>query len=270
VRAEEVRAAVAAHGQDRTYMLTLTVAHGMGDDLDRTRRGVADAWRRLWQGRWVRQWRARVGFVGSIRALEVTHGPHGWHPHLHVLLLAGDDRVEATARELSARWQHAVGRELGAGHVPDAEHGCVLTRCRDADYINKLGLEITDPGETKRGRAGHRSPWEIAHDVMLRGRDGDRSLWRTYRDGMRGARMLTWSVGLRDRLGLGRDRGDAEIADEEATQPEAVLGVIAGRDWEDLTRVRGARVRVLELAESYGWTAAAAYIARVVATRRRR
>jgi hypothetical protein len=270
VRAQEVRAAVAAHGQDRTYMLTLTVVHGMGDDLRRIRGGVADAWRRMHQGRWIADWRERVGVVGSIRALEVTHGHNGWHPHLHVLVLVEDDRIEATVAELLERWQAAVERELGAGHVPDAEHGCVLTRCRDADYINKLGLEITDPGDTKRGRVGHRSPWQIGHDIMRWGRDRDRALWRAYCDGMRGARMLTWSVGLRERLRLGQEQTDEQIAEQEATQPEAVLGVIAGRDWEDVARVRGARVRVLELAETHGWTAAAAYVARVVATRRRR
>ena len=32
-----------------------------------------------------------LGIVGTIRSLEVTCGPNGWHPHLHVLIFAGAD-----------------------------------------------------------------------------------------------------------------------------------------------------------------------------------
>ena len=34
-RSDEVRTAVAWHGSDRAYLLTLTIRHGLGDDLKR-------------------------------------------------------------------------------------------------------------------------------------------------------------------------------------------------------------------------------------------
>ena len=107
-RASEVEQVVEAHrsayGPDTVYLLTVTTRHGMGDDLATVRRGVAGAWRGTTQGRWwvelnrkfgikltrrwCNEWRADSK-VGLIRALEVTYGHHGWHVHLHLVLLAG-------------------------------------------------------------------------------------------------------------------------------------------------------------------------------------
>ena len=49
-----------------------------------------------------------VGADGSIRALEVTHGQAGWHPHVHVLLL--------TSAPL-ADWQRAASADPRSGRV---------------------------------------------------------------------------------------------------------------------------------------------------------
>ena len=41
-------------------------------------------------------------------------------------------------------------RVLGEGAVPSLEHGCDLRRCRRADYLAKLGLELTAPVDDPR------------------------------------------------------------------------------------------------------------------------
>lgn len=107
-RAEEVRRVVELHGSDRCVMLTVTVRHGLGDDLRMLRRRLADAWRGMTRGAAWARCVAELGIVGSIRALEVTHGANGWHPHLHVVLLLRNPPDQSDLLEVdgSTEWLH--------------------------------------------------------------------------------------------------------------------------------------------------------------------
>lgn len=74
------------------------------------------------QGRAPRGWRTgtapqrrigdaeRAGLVGWLRAVEVTHGGHGWHLHVHAVIVLGPRRGETKAdREARAR---ALGENM--------------------------------------------------------------------------------------------------------------------------------------------------------------
>ena len=157
----------------------------------------------------------RVGLCGSIRALEVAHGAHGFHPHLHALLLFDTDLSAAALREartfISVRWQSAVGRQLTADAVPNDRRGCDLRPSHSTQYFAKLGLslELTAP-VGKLGRGGSRAMLHVASDFTTTEDDADAIMWRTYADGIRGARMLTWTRGLRTDAGLGEDTSDED------------------------------------------------------------
>lgn len=250
-RAEEVSQLYGWHKpHGDTLMLTLTVRHAMGDDLQRIRKGVANAWRALQSGKHWIALKATTGLRGYVRALEVTHGANGWHPHLHVLLLLppmAPRAIAALRARLSARWQSAVARTLGVDHVPNDHLGCDLRLAHEADYITKLGLEISDMG-TKHGRSGNRSPWEIAEDYAA-GRDAaDGALWRAYAEGMKGARMLTWSKGLRHAAGLGVEPTDEQIVDDEERAAAVCVFMMDSHVW-DIVRW-GPVERLLEAAET--------------------
>lgn len=253
-RAADLIAAVAWHRKTTSgvYMLTLTVRHAMGDDLARIRRGVANAWKKVQQGKsWIR-WKSRVGFVGSVRALEVTHGRNGFHPHLHILLLARNAQprtLERWRQELSVRWQHAVERTLGAEHRPNDRRGTDLRRTKKDDYLAKLGLEIVGTA-AKRGRQGSRSALEVAADYTHAPNERDAGIWRSYADGMRGARMLTWSKGLRAAAGLGVERTDEEIVND--TEAGTVAWTIAPASWKVIIGVKNGPLRLLEALENDG------------------
>lgn len=220
MRATELQAVVAWHGADRTAMLTLTVAHGLGDGLREVVRGVARAWRRVARGAPWRRFVAAVGLVGHVRAAEVTHGwQNGWHPHLHVLLLVRDLEVLDEWRAwLSERWRAAVVAELGADAEPSAERGARLTAATDGTYLSKMGtaaLELTDAAGAKGAKNGNRDPWQIAASALARGdgpHAGDGALWRVYAEGMVGSRQLTWSSGLKMQAHM------QEVLDEEAAR----------------------------------------------------
>jgi hypothetical protein len=226
------------------------------------RAGLADAWRGFTRGKpWARM-RRELGVIGMVRALEVTHGANGWHPHLHVLVLLdrvipvgevfevdGADRwVPRTLGRVIDRWREMVRRYIGAAFEPDDHHGVNLVPCHQADYVSKLGLEISDPGQKEGRSAKGRTPLQIASDYAdasqgaRRGRaelraqkrrDGE--LWRIYCEGMRGARQLTWTRGLKAAFGI-VDRADRDCAMEEEApdSPSVVVGRIDSETWRTI------------------------------------
>lgn len=272
-RAEEVRTIVERHGHSRCALLTLTFRHGVGDDLAELRKALANAWRATTRGNAWKGFVRRHGVAGWVRALEVTHSEaNGWHPHIHVLLLFERELPEREIFEtdvglrwlprdvgwLVDRWRDMVVRYIGAAHEPDDNFGVTLTPCHAADYVSKLGLEISDPGK-KRGRGGGRTPLQLAAqfaDVaqelrkLERRRRVDSSrlselrrrksrlsqLWRGYCEAMRGARQLTWSRGLKARFGI-QDRTDLEVAQEEepaCDDQSVVVGTIRAETWKGI------------------------------------
>lgn len=223
---------------DRHYaaMLTLTVAHEYGDQLKRMRKGLSHAWRLMWQGKAAKAIRDRLGIAHYIRAVEVTHGRNGWHPHLHILILTTRKLEPFHEDELAERWQGCVVRALGIAAKPDKTHGCNLSHDFRKDYIAKLGLEITDI-ENKRGKLGSKTPWTIAHEAAD-GITSARHLWETYVHEMKGARQLTWSRKSKRYFGL-LDVSDDELSSDGVPIVEGVAGVLgewAGVDWDACCR----------------------------------
>lgn len=249
-RAAEVLTVVQWHTStydvESAALLTLTVRHGLGNDLSALRSGIVDAYRYLQGGRAWPEWKASVGFVGSIKALEVTHGENGWHPHLHIVLLTERPLSNQDRAWLSERWQRAVLRALGPDHVPDDAHGCDLRPCHAADYLVKLGLEVSPPD--KAGRGDHRTPLQL---LMAFACDGDLNalaLYQAYAVGMKGAKMLTWTAGLKRAAGVD-DRTDEAIVEGEDA-PEEHVATIKGEAWDALRDISGMKVAILAVAES--------------------
>jgi len=91
-RAELVTAVALAKSMGlHVKLLTLTVPHGVGDDLPTLLGQIRKSWRSTSTSRAGQKLRKLLGIKGTIRALEVTHGLNGFHPHLHVLLFLEQD-----------------------------------------------------------------------------------------------------------------------------------------------------------------------------------
>ena len=138
-RAEEVRAIADAHRQagGALYLVTLTLPHDEGDRLEPLYVAVADAYRFVRGGSpWYRM-KDAIGFVGEIRALEVTVGRNGWHPHLHVLLftarLLSAEQLEQLRDFLYRRWCSRI--ELFGYRPPSPEHGVTVVESHRDDYL---------------------------------------------------------------------------------------------------------------------------------------
>lgn len=205
-----------------------------------------------------KRFKARTGGgLHAIRSLEATHGPNGWHPHIHVLFLTerpmSDDEVLIAADWLYERWAVIIERELGEPHIPSPERGTDFRPARKAEYLAKLGLELSDPG-FKRGRQGGRSPMQILFDWCEDDSDRDLALFRHYAEAMKGRQFLTWP-----KKGavyeLKKQMQDALEADKDAEPERPPIAALADCDcdWDDIRHKQDdIAVSLLETAEKRG------------------
>jgi len=198
----------------RWQLLTITLRHREGMRLQKLMAGLMKAWRRARQGGKIQRiWAERV--TGSVRAVEVTYGENGWHPHIHVLLRTSEwDDEEKQA--LLERWQGCIRGELGAACVPSDVHALSWSDAFDASesaerakYVTKIGLEVAGLGKST-------SHWQIAKLATL-GDPHAMRLWAEFFDATRGRRMIEQDdrVAHAAKLQLAEDRLEAhDLADD--------------------------------------------------------
>lgn len=219
--------------------LTLTVAHEFGEDLAALLALLGGAWKSVAEQREYKEWRAMLGLVGNITALEVTDGGNGWHPHRHVMLFferpPSRDQVEAfeaVLDELYGRWLAKQGRKRGGVDGRTGRRVAVRLEYVAADdairreqlgrYITKLqaGFEMTR-GDLKQSRqaadSGGRLPMDLIDVAAAGGDDAPAAVmrWREYEAAMTGKSSCRFSKGLRALLGMEKGKTDQELAEEE-------------------------------------------------------
>lgn len=231
------------------------------------------AYRRLFRpGRGAQGASAPFALVGSVRALEVTHGErNGWHPHCHVLLFfdrqLGDDEVSAITAALRSLWQSAAAAE---GLDLLADRGVTVERTWGAiaDYVAKYGRDPEiDPwgpeseltkAHVKTGRPGRSTPW----DLLARAGEGDgraAHLFREYAECFKGRQQLVWSPHFRALVGL-EDDAPSDQALAAARPADAVhLGWLSLSEWLLVLRY-DARADVLNAAAGGDWSAVLALV----------
>ena len=222
-RKVEIAKVLAGHAAagGRAYMVTLTMPHHRFQACGTLRVAIAAAWRKVKQGnRWQRA-RERFGWLGDIRALEVTHGEYGWHPHLHVLVLFEPGTTAITAEAFGAWlfevWAVAIAG-LGFGRCsPEAFRFEPVTDSGAGDYVAKWGITDELTGSQGKSARGGRTPWQLLANAAD-GDDAAAALFRHYGKAMKGARQLTWSRALRERYGFTPELNDKVAA---ADTPEA-------------------------------------------------
>jgi hypothetical protein len=245
VRAEEIERGVATHmgGGGGAGFLTLTARHRDGQELARLLETISFGFRSVLGSRGWRIDREEFAIAGTIRSAEVTHGPNGWHPHLHVLVLTERplplSSWEVVGDRFYPRWCNVLVR-AGYGR-PTRSHGVHLSAVRSASdvaaYTAKIedgaiarpvGRELTRHDTKQARRTEHRTPFTILRDFAETGDVHDRDLWREYETATKGKRSLQWSRGLKLRLLVG-ERTDEEIAAEDVGGE--VLDVLSRPEW---------------------------------------
>jgi len=236
--------------------LTLTAPHHLGEKVDDLLDGMAYS-RRLMQKRkpWIRL-SSDLGMIGNIRGLEVTHGwINGWHVHFHVLLFMSrqfkPETKEQSLKNLESMiftmWSDAC---ISAGLLPPSrEHGVKLEDGSSAsDYVGKWGAEheMTKSGQ-KVGRGDNLTPFQFL-DEYGAGDDRYRVKFLEYAEAFKGRKQLVWSRGLRDRLKIGPELTDEQIAENDDPDSK-IFGQIPDDVWNVILR-REKRAEVLEVCRS--------------------
>jgi hypothetical protein len=237
-------------------LLTLTVPHYSNQRLQPVLNGISQAFRNLTNTAKSRQWKSlckSIGLTGRIRALEVTYGENGWHPHLHVLLfLYGNKDRSNLEQQILHLWQIAC--EKASLPIPNA-HGVKIENGElAAQYVGKWGLEHEmTKGHIKKAREGY-TPFDLLRVYLgtaAPGRflDGQpyraADLFREYAKAFKGKRQLVWSSGLRDALLSGSpDLTDEQIADQVPDDAE-LFALIPLSTWK-IIRSRHLRGELLE------------------------
>lgn len=225
---------------------------------------ITSSFTRLLTGnRWLRV-KKLVRVEGVLRAVEITHGENGWHPHVHALFFVkGEPGAEALAEfagHIKGVWSKEITKH--GLKVPSDTHGVVIERCRSAEdagvYICKtqdgegaaVGNELAR-GDLKRGRGEHRTPFEILGDFRDTGDKADLDLWHEYERVSRGRKAIT---GLSFIEGL-VDEEDVTMTDEELAALEVggedVIR-LPGDAWREVTAIRGLPAQLLAAAERGG------------------
>ena len=155
-RADELDRLMRGDPGGRWQMLTLTLRHHAGEGLAAVIDRLMHAWRHVRAHRRVRRiMSARV--TASVRALEITWGSSGWHPHIH-LLWRTSEWTQAERDELESLWCTTAGAVVGVG----VRWSSTIENWQRerAGYIAKLGAEVAGLGKDAHG--GHLTPWQIA------------------------------------------------------------------------------------------------------------
>ncbi len=229
-RAFEIALAVRRH-LDRgggVLHIVVTMPHRAGEALADLWSILSDCWAHVTSGGGWKTFCDRHNVAGYVRATEVTHSwASGWHPHCHVLLFVdrpmspveNEDGFYALRKAIRNRW---CTRMAGMhGRTMSTEFGIRVDPVK-ADEANGAGQYLTKVGyemamvETKVGcEDGHRTPFAIAHDAAQTGDMADINLIREWVAASYRKHSISWSQDIRRTLGLGVDKSDEELANED-------------------------------------------------------
>lgn len=233
------------------YMVTFTNRHHVGDSLRDLLQGQEKAFKKMWARReQVQGVLKKLGYVGRIRATEVTYGDNGWHPHYHILFFFDHEiNVQGLQSLFAYEWQRAC---IKSGmKAPSLDRGVDVKKGKAVDsalgdYLAKWGLEHEmTKGHTKKGKKNGLTPFDLLRQSVDNPKY--RALFKQFADVFKGQRQLYWSDGLKALLSVA-NLTDEELAQE--TEKESIeIQEVATQIWRLILRYkfRGQYLRACEL-----------------------
>jgi len=226
----------------RAYMLTLTIRHAISHALKETSQLVADAWSEMFAGRRGQELRTLLGMRHFVRALEPTYGEHGWHPHLHCILLTDRELTREQEQLIRERWHECLDicAPQSAKFQPNEKHGINLRelyQSRDGRYVAKMFLELQSYA-SKEALNGNLTYWQVAKRAAA----GERKfvhIWEDAQHALFGRKQLTWSKGTKGHFGI-PDLTDEDINNEDGIKVRDASKLfqldIPGQVWDQAWR----------------------------------
>jgi len=225
-RARQIESALRAHvdAGGSALLATYTVPHARDEALPVVLSRLSDTWRRYARN----AWHDVLGdhYVGAVRALEVTHGVNGWHPHYHALLFisSGLPYLTPVAVALAERWSQVAGAEWRADVRQVARDGvAAVARYLTTDGIAGASYEVASPSsKIPAGRSYAQLLWDYARYRS----SVDAALVYEYAAALHGVHHLTVSPRLRRLYDFTDPALNwSEIADED------VIALLNSDEW---------------------------------------
>lgn len=244
-------------------LITFTLRHNRYDTLISSLAKLDKAYKLLVGGWWYQEFIKRWGLIGAAKNSEITYGElNGWNPHKHALqfykTFLDDQSIEQIRKEITARWLCILAK-VGASGLDQIAVDCqsVTTEAEKvAEYVAKWdklpdkkpwGIEAEIAKSTvKKGKKLHLSFWQL---LEWAGQDEEKlpvSLVREYAKATKGKHSLTFSKGLRAELGLGPEKTDLEIINEQ-DETAWIMAVLKKDFWRYVCE-NGKRAEILTIA----------------------
>jgi hypothetical protein len=276
-RKNEIVAATDMHKEQGggLYLVTLTASHKRDHDLVDWLKKFAAAKIKMRQWRAYQELKVATGYVGDIRALEVTYGDaNGWHPHEHGLWLTEKAltarKIESMRSELFKLW-HRACKAVGLP-LPNRKNGVdVRWMESSAEYIAKFGREPRwgagselAKQHTKTGNLKSMTPFDLLRAYHEGSEDGHAhkrfgGLFVQFAKAFYNKRQIIWSDGLKQIFGI-EQKTDEELAVEECEEAREIVKITPDQWKLVLHQKSDVRQVLLERAESGGHDAVVAYL----------
>lgn len=168
-------------------------------------------------------------FEGYIRALEVTIGNNGWHPHLHLAIILNNDKtaLEAFCNAVVNLWV-----SFNKGTTIEAQN---FTPIRDTQGISKYITKWSAADElvksnhkTSKQKSGY-TPFGLLRLVKEQGFNSELGAWaamkfKEYAQTFKGAKQLTYSKKIQEKYKeVIYAKTDADICTEKQEGATPVL-----------------------------------------------
>jgi len=206
------------------WLITLTLRHSCSSTLDDLFDILAQAWSRLTSGR---AWSAlKADGVEYLRGYDITYGEHGWHPHIHTVVLFSPAVSDpgAEAQRLLDRWISAI-RSLGGDVMRD---GLDAQLCADAEKAARYAAHMSGVFEVAAGvkkqckSLTSCTVFDLAQ-AAVRGDERAVRLWSEYARATKGRRALVCSQGFSLDEGGAAEESEAHESAEEPAETVAVI-----------------------------------------------
>lgn len=217
----------------------VTLSHGKKDRLADLKKMLTESFAAARRGAPWERIKTRAMIAGVLVAVEVTHGDHGWHIHIHFGMpcLSGSEAEALDAgRILVERFRRQVVAR--GGKTSTKGQGWQIAASPEAagEYIAK-GASWELAGNAHKDEGDGDTIWDIVDDADQGDVDAF-ARFKEYAEVMPGTRSCIVTKSMREKLGLDADDVSDEPGEQDFDDSGAVVGHVASYIWHRFLRAK--------------------------------